>query len=223
MASHRFTVRLDEDQAAWVEREADRRDRSQAWVLSEVVDAVREGGESVYTAPDSTDAHRTAPTHTDAVRKQLDRIEADVTAVREAVEREGDTSTADAPARDSGSEATPDSPAEPADAHEATAGDTAAAVEDVLADWSHGRGEQEREASREVAREALAWLRDHGGEVRKTDVPLDELGEDDPLGRTTDTLWTQVVRAAFQHATDEGAVEQPTSRTYRWVGDVDTE
>jgi hypothetical protein len=31
------------------------------------------------------------------------------------------------------------------------------------------------------------------------------------------------VRAAFQHATDRGAVEQPTSRTYRWVGDVDTE
>jgi hypothetical protein len=45
----------------------------------------------------------------------------------------------------------------------------------------------------------------------------------DLLERTTDTLWTQVVRAAFQHATGRGAVEQPTSRTYRWVGDVDTE
>jgi hypothetical protein len=220
MASHRFTIRLDDAQADWVEQEANRRDRSQAWVLSEVVDAVREGGESVYATPDRTDAHRTAPKHTDAVREQLDRIEADVTAVREVVEREGDASTADAPARDGEHEAATDAPAEPATAHEATAGDTAAAVEDVLADWSHGRGAQEREASAQVAHEALTWLRDHGGEVRKADVPLDELGEDDPLGRTTDTLWTQVVRAAFQHATDRGAVEQPTSRTYRWVGEA---
>ena len=219
MASHRFTIRLDDAQADWVEQETDRRDRSQAWVLGEVVDAVREGGESVYTAPDSIDAHRTAPDHTDAVRKQLDRIEADVTAVREAVEREDDAGGTGSSARDRESEPTADAPAEPATAHEPTAGDTAAAVEDILADWSHGRGEQEREASREVAREALTWLRDHSGEVRKADVPLDELGEDDPLGRTTDTLWTQVVRAAFQHATEKGAVEQPTSRTYRWVGE----
>jgi hypothetical protein len=219
MASHRFTIRLDDAQADWVEKEADRRDRSQAWVLGEVVDAVREGGESVYTAPDSTDAHRTASQHTDAVREQLDRIEADVTAVREVVEREDDASGTGSSARDRESEPTAGAPAELATAHEATAGDTAAAVEDVLANWSHGRGEQEREASAQVAREALTWLHDHGGEVRKADVPLDELGEDDPLGRTTDTLWTQVVRAAFQHATEKGAVEQPTSRTYRWVGE----
>jgi hypothetical protein len=216
MGTHRFTARLDEERAAWVEEIAEQHDASAAWVLRQAVDAVRDGGVSVLSAPERTepvlsDADRTAPDRTADLQEQLDRIEADVSAVRAAVESEASVASGE-PSTQAG-----DTPVE----SEPSEAGSEADVDDLLEDWAHGRGEQERQASDEVAREALLWLREHGGEVRKADVPLDELGEDDPLGRTTDTLWTQVVRAAFQHAAGRGAVDQPTSRTYRWVGDVD--
>jgi hypothetical protein len=93
-------------------------------------------------------------------------------------------------------------------------------VTDALAGWRHGRGEEERAASREIAEQATGWLRDSPlDQVRKSDVPLDELADADPLDRDPDTLWTQVVRDAWQHAKEKGIVEQPHSRAYRWVGE----
>ncbi len=101
-----------------------------------------------------------------------------------------------------------------------TADTTPSDVASVLDRWSHGRTEAEQEASRQTAVGSLRWLRDHGETARKMDVPLDEWAADDPEGRTTETLWTEVVRSAWNHAVEQGAVEQPHSRGYRWVGDA---
>jgi hypothetical protein len=211
MGTHRFTARLDDERAAWVEEIAEQHDASAAWVLRQAVDAVRDGGVSLLSAPERTepvqsDANRTAPDRTADLQEQLDRIEADVSAVRAAVESEPGVAS--------------DEPAAEADLtpvkSEPTQAGSEADVDDLLDDWAHGRSEEERQASDEVARDALVWLREHGGEVRRSDVPLGEFRESDPLGRTEDTLWTQVVRSGFQHAAERGAVEQPTSRTYRW-------
>lgn len=71
----RFTARLSEDNAEWVETEAQERDRSKAWVLDEVVSAIR-GAESTFshrTGADHTDAHRTADDGTD-LEDVLDRL-----------------------------------------------------------------------------------------------------------------------------------------------------
>lgn len=104
----------------------------------------------------------------------------------------------------------------PLDAHESgqDAGEIAAALER----WTHGRSEQERDASQTVAVRATEWLRDRGDAVRKADVPLDDLTDVDPQDRDPDTLWTQVVRDAWQHAAERGYVEQPHARAYRWGG-----
>jgi hypothetical protein len=93
------------------------------------------------------------------------------------------------------------------------------AVESALSGWRHGRDETERQASRAIAEQAIAWLRETPlDDVSRSDVPLEEFAGDDPLGRTAETLWTEVVRDAYQHAAGQGYVEQPHSRAYRWVG-----
>jgi hypothetical protein len=105
-----------------------------------------------------------------------------------------------------------------------TGGGSGDPIDDALRGWRYGRTDAEREASRQVAERATAWLRETPlDEVRKSDVPVEELADDDPEGRTADTLWTQVVRDAWKHAVDRGDIDQPTSRTYQWVGDDETE
>ncbi|MDS0223803.1 hypothetical protein NDI54_20965 [Haloarcula sp. S1AR25-5A] len=91
-------------------------------------------------------------------------------------------------------------------------------IADALAGWSYGRTDDEQAANRTVARASLEWLRDTGEPVRQSDVPLDGLAEDDPEERTPDTLWRSVIRGAWQHAVGQGYVEQPDSRSYKWVG-----
>ena len=60
----RFTARLSEENAEWIETEAQERDRSKAWVLNEVVSAIR-GAESTFS-------HRTGANHTGAHRTDDD-------------------------------------------------------------------------------------------------------------------------------------------------------
>jgi hypothetical protein len=91
-------------------------------------------------------------------------------------------------------------------------------VEAALKGWSYGRSEEEQQANESVAVASLEWLRDTDEPARQSDVPLDELAEDDPEERTPDTLWRSVIRSAWQHAVGQGYVEQPNSRAYKWVG-----
>jgi hypothetical protein len=92
-------------------------------------------------------------------------------------------------------------------------------IDAALAGWSHGRGEAEQEASRTVARTATEWLRDRTDPVRKADVPLGELVDIDPMDRGEETIWTQVVREAWDHAVEKGYVTKPSARKYEWSGE----
>lgn len=93
------------------------------------------------------------------------------------------------------------------------------AIDAALAGWEHGRDADERAASRQVAEESLRWLRERGRSARKADVPLAELAASDPRDRSPETLWTEVVRAAWGHAVENGVVEKPNSWSYDWVGE----
>lgn len=98
------------------------------------------------------------------------------------------------------------------------------AITEALDGWEYGRNEEERKASREVARNATEWLRESGETARKADVPLADIADDDPEGRAIDTIWTQVVREAWEHAVEQGFIAKPTARKYQWAGSTaDTE
>jgi hypothetical protein len=87
----------------------------------------------------------------------------------------------------------------------------------VLDDWEKGRSDEEQQANERVAEESLEWLKEQDDRVTKSDVPIGEFASVDSQDRTDDTLWTEVVRAAWTHAVDHGLVEQPTTRSYRWL------
>jgi hypothetical protein len=91
-------------------------------------------------------------------------------------------------------------------------------IEAALDGWTYGRNEDERAANRAIARWSLEWLQDNGV-AQQADVPLAEAAEDDPEGRTPDTLWRSVIREAWEHAAKQGYVEQPHSRAYKWAGE----
>lgn len=103
MASHRFTVRLDDERAAWVDEQADQRDRSRAWVIREAVDLAR-GEESAFGAV-RTDAESTGEVNTGAVRTDdvlaaidelAERLEAVEDALQERTGPEAETSDSEA-------------------------------------------------------------------------------------------------------------------------------
>lgn len=108
---------------------------------------------------------------------------------------------------------------EPVDSGELAMSDTTDPIEDALTGWSYGQTDDEQGANTSVARASLEWLRETGDTVRQSDVPLDELAEDDPQDRQPDTLWRSVIRDAWQHAVGQGYVEKPDSRGYKWLGD----
>ena len=81
----RFSVSLDDEQTAWLEAEADRRNRSQAAIVRECIDAVR-------TGEHQTGANSTEPVNTDVVQR-LERLESIVDELADAVDTDVETET----------------------------------------------------------------------------------------------------------------------------------
>lgn len=79
----RFSVSLDDEQTAWLEAEADRRNRSQAAIVRECIDAVR-------TGEHQSGAEHTEPVHTDVVQR-LERLESIVDELGDGVDTDTDT------------------------------------------------------------------------------------------------------------------------------------
>lgn len=90
-------------------------------------------------------------------------------------------------------------------------------IDAALKGWSYGRTDEEQAANETVAKASLEWLRETGDAVRQSDLPLDEIAEQDPNDRKNDTLWRTVIRGAWQHAAGLGYVERPDSRAYKWA------
>ena len=95
----RLTVRLDDDLSKWVEEEAERRDRSKAYVVSEAIEAHR--SESHQSGAKRTDEHTTASSRTD-----VERLESRLTEVEQQLEKLTDTPVEDT--RSSDETPTPD-------------------------------------------------------------------------------------------------------------------
>lgn len=227
----RTTISFDAEQHSWIAEQADALDRSQSEIVRAAIDVLRgEEGPVGRQLRDSGDTFTvksgespTNPVKSDENLREtvaelagrVDDLEAAVRADRGGgVDADGGET-----AVSRGAQAASNArDAEAGEASEDTddGGDNALAA--ALKGWSYGRNEQEREASATIARRALAWLREHGDAARKSDVPLEELAADDPVGRTPDTLWSQVVRDSWQHAKERGYVEKPKYRAYRWVG-----
>jgi len=105
---------------------------------------------------------------------------------------------------------------EPEPQEEADA-DGKAVIDEILADWNYGRSSEEKQANEKIARESLEWLRESGRDVRRDDVPLEQLADSDPLDRSVDTIWSNTIRSVWQHAVEQGYVSKPHRRAYRWI------
>ena len=205
----RITVNVDDETEAWLEAEADRLNWSKADAGGWCINLMQSSVEHINTQQSAVDYSDVQ--QTDSLVERVDELEARLRALED--RPEPNPAQVDSKAPTAGGETGGLSPTD------TTAETGAADVGDVLDGWNHGRTDEERQASEHVARVALQWLREHNGPARKLDVPLHDLAADDPLDRTENTLWTQVVRPAFQHAAEKGVVEQPHSRAYRWLAD----
>jgi hypothetical protein len=177
----RFTVRLDDSNAEWVDTESDDRDRPKAWVINEAIRAAR-GAESTYshrdgdesTAPVRTDAHLDSDESTDA---HHDDLRERVAELEERVDRLEDESTTAEPeptpdpmgrgepvhggARDVESERdTTDGPTPGDDIH-VPSGDLDADLLDGLRDYLADRPPEKTHGKR-AALETVLVLREHG-------------------------------------------------------------
>jgi len=223
--SERFTVRLSEDNAEWIESESQDKDRSKAWVIDEVVSALR-GAESTYSHRSGADALDNVATGDDVdgdiedVRDRLDQLENRVDELEAEDPPQKDIADSGLSERREPDSATRQTPTEPDPSPDIDVGDTDP-IGDALKGWSYGRTEEEQNANNTVARASLEWLRESGEAARQSDVPLEELAEDDPRDRTPDTLWRSVIRGAWQHAAGQGYVDMPDSRAYQWSDAVD--
>lgn len=176
MPDERFTVRLDEEQARWVEDEAERRDRSRAYILREVVDLAR-GADSMYG-----DAGRTGSTRNDAERTDATRTAPDRAAP-------GDDDSDDQGETTSTTRST--SSPEAASGEPSDVDGVEAVVTAVSANWG---GSPERLADRRDAARAVLELLAEEGQVSKQlaiDVLLPEFEVTD---QSPDTWWRKNCR-----------------------------
>jgi len=234
----RITVNVSEEIEAWLTSEADALGISKARVGGHCIEVMYSTVDHINLHQSTVDADRddNRPDHPSDLAERVDELEARLDDLEDSVDATSDSAESgqeraetaadartshDTPSgetRETGGVTPPETPDHSPAADEAAADEPAdVAIDDALRGWQHGRGEEEQEASAAVARRSLSWLRKTPlDEVRKSDVPLDEFADDDPLDRTAETLWSQVVRAAWEHAADRGYVDQPTYRSYAW-------
>jgi len=236
----RITVNVSEETEDWLEAEADALGVSKARVgghcievMQSTVDHINLQQQAVDSVATGDDVDAKIEEHFDDVRARLDdELRADVLERLDELEDRVDdleerdrfgiaqSGLSEPPADESAARQPPEetapepvSPTQPPDESE-----DVDPIGDALEGWSYGRTDEEQDANDSVARASLEWLRDEAdGVVRQSDLPLDELAEDDPLGRKPDTLWRSVIRGAWQHATGQGYVGKPDSRGYEWA------
>jgi hypothetical protein len=214
----RFTARLSEENAEWIETEAQERDRSKAWVLDELVSAIR-GAESAFshrTDAEHTDAHRTADDGTDLedvldrladLEQRVDNLEgADESAASEEFDKAADglSDTDDGPSAskqtaESGESASKQtvasaqSPGFEADVD----GRVREAVERVSTSWTDS---DERLATRrDAAAVVLQHALDTGEPVGKSSDVVDDVQAAFPVqGQKPETYWRKNIRPVLK-------------------------
>lgn len=220
MASERFTVRLDDEAAAWVEQMQDEHDRSRAWVIREAVDLARseasafDGAEG--TGAHRTDAHRDGAEGTGDLRDRVDALEQ-----RLATLEAGRDTPTDSQGAHSGAEpieAREDSDPSPAASNGRDSGTEA--TDDV-----RGRLREELPGSgdRLDARvDAILAMRDRLrelGEAERGDL-LDAVDVEATGYADANSLWKNTVAGRDTLRALDGVERPPTGRSeWQWVGD----
>lgn len=233
----RLTVSFTDGQFAWVQEQADERDRPKKWVIQQAVDGAR-GEESVYgdmVTPGDTSTDRTAPGDT-SIHQRLDELEqrlADLEAgeaspdlrppsetPQPAAERSGetggDTSRSDTDHTGGASAGREVALQANDEAGDLSAGDDSDVdLDDLLREWRPGRSSEDHRERRASARAVLEFLRDRGSATRGDLV--DELHPEHGVdGQSEETWWRNTVRGTLEEGTggalaiaaDAGLVER---------------
>lgn len=231
----RFTVRLDEDDAKWIQQQADERDRSKAWVIEQAVKAARGAG-STYAHRGG--AHRSGADRTDApagessdggtsLRDRVDELEQRL-ADLESGDVDGGSETAATARRERRHERGEES-ADPvatggADGHEAAAGgdDDAGDVPDVIeaaierAAESWDDDDARTEARKAAAQAVLEALRE---EPRSRSEIVDEFADEYAVaGQNDDTWWRKNLAECPDAPLKALATYDAGSQQWRWSG-----
>jgi len=219
----RITVNVSEETEAWLEAEADALGVSKARVGGHCIEVMQSTVDHInlqQSAVDSVATGDDVDEDIEDVRDRLDQLENRVDELEAEEPPQKDIADSGLSERREPDSATRQTPTEPDPSPDIDVGDTDP-IGDALKGWSYGRTEEEQNANNTVARASLEWLRESGEAARQSDVPLEELAEDDPRDRTPDTLWRSVIRGAWQHAAGQGYVDMPDSRAYQWSDAVD--
>lgn len=170
----RFTVRLDDngDLDAWLEDQAEQRDRSKAWIVREALKSAA-GLESVYADAHRTGADRTGGHHTDA--NNIDALRDRIAKLEEEVYTQHGHETPEEPKADTSTEER-----------------VAAAVDAVANGWedTDARLRERRQAAESVLQHAI----DTGDAIGKSDALEDFHSEYSVDGQTEETWWRQNIR-----------------------------
>jgi hypothetical protein len=219
MASERFTVRLDDEAAAWVEQMQEEHDRSRAWVIREAVDLAR-GEPSAFGGAEGTGAHRGGP-HRDGAESTTDlRDRVDALEQRlDALEAGGDTPT-DSEGAHSGAEpieAREDSHPSPTVSNgRGSAPDPTDDVRERLREELPGSGDR-----LDARVDAIVAMRDElreRGEAERGDL-LDAVDVEATGYADANSLWKNTVAGRDTLRALDGVKRPPTGRSeWRWSG-----
>jgi len=220
----RFTVRLDDADAAWVEREADDRDRSKASVIEQAVRGAR-GVDSIYAVrggADRTGADRTGQTQEllKTLETRLERLEERVETVAEEGAQRGAQKRESAARGDASLEPGNRSDSEE---RERSGGEHSLTLTESdrreLLNTVPGRGRERREQRVDDVLEVASYLRDQRV-AAKSDVLADvwdglRAGYSDP-----ESWWTGTVRPGLHQLATTHPIKPPTAgEPWRWCGE----
>lgn len=222
MAPERFTVRLDDERAAWVDEQAEQRDRSRAWVIRQAVDAAR-GDESAFGAV-RTGAEGTGAVRTAEVVAKIDTLAERLEGVEAAIQEGGSVKTdesfksprqqAESGALRAGEDDTMEhlagddstagvSGGEREEAASAGADDEVRAFVERVAEREGWDDDGRREARIDAAAAALQAVRERG-QLGKSEA-VDDLGLFDEFpvaGQDAETWWRRNVRPVLREVAD---------------------
>lgn len=219
--SERFTVRLDEDAAEWVEAEADARDRSKAWIIQQAIAGAR-GTDSVFTDAERTGSHQSAPMRTDAhLTDRVETLEARVAALEDDQDDQPAPGVADDGAPSRAERAGDDEPTRAsAEATNAVTGQPAPRETDTLDATVRAQLPKDcPEADAEAVAAIAAYLRDEPEQWASPQEIRDALHEEYPAGKENPEYWWKRMGEWLEHVDEVDHVHQ---RRVEWAGAADS-
>lgn len=213
MASERFTVRLDDEAAAWVEQMQEEHHRSRAWVIREAVDLARSEA-SAFGGAQGTGAHRTDAEGTAELRDRVDALEHRLATLEAERDTPTDSEAAHGDAEAVAAQEGSDSPA--ASSAPVSAPDATDDVRERLREELPGSGDR-----LDARVDAILAMRDElrkRGEAERGDL-LDAVDVEATGYADANSLWKNTVAGRDTLRALDGVERPPTGRSeWQWSG-----